>query len=178
MLLRLSSFWCMLAGGYVLNFLLKAVQPWGFYSHFIVIKPLPTRSLSRRTTPRVPLCSRCGPPDWLFRLSVGYSRIIPRWPSDLIWRAAFLATFFTLFHARYSNCYWVELSAVVLTLIAALPDALLFLLVKNEMQTLGEAIVTSTGPGSSPLVQDQTPFHFEHHDLELTWLFPSFLCFI
>ena len=44
-----------------------------------------------------------------------------------------------------------------------IPEIVLYMLVKNEMQTLGEDIVTSVGPGSStlpppfpPLVQHQT----------------------
>ena len=158
MLLRLSKFWYMLGGGYVSNFLLKTVQPWDFYSHFIVMKPLPTRSLSQWTVLRLPLYSHCGPPFWLFRRSVSYSRIIPSWPSDLIWRTtAFLATFLTLCHAKYSNCYWVELTALALTVLAALPDGVLFLSVKNEMQTVGEGIITSVGPGSSTLLSTLPP---------------------
>ena len=67
--------------------------------------------------------------------------------------ATFIATFLTIVcQKQYSNRYWVEIWAVILTLAAAAADGILYWLVRSEMQSVGETIVTNLGTGLSTLL--------------------------
>lgn len=66
--------------------------------------------------------------------------------------AAFLATFLTLCHTCYSNSYIVEKLAGIATLAGLIPDAVLYFIVKSEMRSVGESVITNIGPGSSILL--------------------------